>query len=534
MYDYVIVGAGSAGCVLANRLTEDPNTTVLLLEAGMSDWHPFIHMPAGVAELLKGKLFNWYFDTAAEKQLNNRRLYWPRGKGLGGSSSMNGMVYIRGHRFDYDHWANDLGLEGWSYDEVLPYFKKSEDFFGGANEFHGSGGPLGITQDASNHLLFGVFKEAAKQAGVPETPDFNGAQQEGYGSYQLTIKHGERQSTAVAFLNPAKSRPNLTIITRARVKAINIEGGRATGVTYQRGRSSKSVRVTREVLICAGAVQSPHLLMLSGIGDGEALTRFGIPVNLHKPAVGQNLQDHLDVMVQQHCSQPVTLYEQTRFHNRILTLVEYYRTKRGTGASNGLEAGAFVKTDPALAVPDVQMHFIPAFMLDHARETGPGHGYMLHACQLRPHSKGFIGLASADPLAAPLIQPNYLSDSHDLAVLIKAVKMARKIFAQAAFDSYRGKEEVPGDALQTDDQLAQSIRQNAETIYHPVGTCRMGVDADAVVDGECRVKGMAGLRVIDASVMPTLIGGNTNAPTIMIAEKMADHLRGLSRSSPTG
>ncbi|MFZ5698943.1 MAG: choline dehydrogenase [Pseudomonadota bacterium] len=526
MYDYVIVGAGSAGCVLASRLSEDPNTTVLLLEAGMSDWNPFIHMPAGVGLLLKGKMFNWYFNTAPEKQLNNRRLYWPRGKTLGGSSSMNGMIYIRGHRADYDHWGRDLGLAGWSYDDVLPYFRKSEDFFGGENEYHGTGGPLGITQDASGHMLFGLFKEAAKQAGLPPTQDFNGAQQEGYGSYQLTIKNGERQSTAVAFLNPAKKRPNLTVITRAHVKAVNIDGGRAIGVTYKHGSGTQTVSAKREVLLCAGAVQSPQLLMLSGIGDGALLKKFGIPVKLHKPAVGQNLQDHLDVMVQQHCTQPVSLYEQTKLHNMILTLIQYFRTRTGIGASNGLEAGAFVKTDPSLAIPDVQLHFIPAFMLDHARETGPGHGYMLHACQLRPRSKGFIGLASADPLAAPLIQPNYLTDPYDVEVLVKAVKIARKIFAQPAFDPYRGKEEVPGEAVQTDEQLVQCVRQKAETIYHPVGTCRMGNDSDAVVDAECRVKGVAGLRVVDASVMPTLVGGNTNAPTIMIAEKIADRIRG--------
>jgi choline dehydrogenase len=526
MYDYVIVGAGSAGCVLANRLTEDPNTTVLLLEAGMSDWHPFIHMPVGVSELLKGKLFNWYLDTAPEKHLNNRRLYWPRGKGLGGSSSINGMVYIRGNRADYDHWAKDLGLTGWAYDDVLPYFQKSENFFGGKNEYHGVGGPLGITQDPSGHMLFGVFKEASKQAGYPETCDFNGVQQEGVASYQLTIAKGKRQSTAVTFLNPVKKRPNLTIVTRAHVKAINIDGGRAIGVTYRSGFGTETVRAKREVLLCAGAVHSPQLLMLSGIGDSKVLNKYGIPVKVHKPAVGQNLQDHLDVMVQQHCTQAVTLFEQTKFRNLIRTFIQYWRTRSGVAASNGLEAGAFLKTDPSLAIPDVQLHFIPAFMLDHARKKGPGNGYMLHACQLRPRSKGFISLQSGDPFAAPLIQPNYLSDPYDVDVLVKVVKIARNIFAQAAFDPYRGKEEVPGEAVQTDEQLVACVRQKAETIYHPVGTCRMGLDADAVVDLECRVKGLAGLRVVDASVMPTLIGGNTNAPTIMVAEKIADRIRG--------
>lgn len=524
-FDYVIVGAGSAGCVLASRLTEDPNVNVLLLEAGMRDWHPFIHMPAGVGELLKGKLFNWYFDTAPEKQLQNRRLYWPRGKGLGGSSSMNGMIYIRGHRADYDHWAKDLGLAGWGYDEVLPYFRKSEDFFAGANDYHGAGGPLGITQDPSGHMLFGVFKEAAKQAGYPETKDFNGAQQEGYGSYQLTIKDGRRQSTAVTFLKQAQGRPNLTVLTRAHVTRIEVENGRATGVRFRKGFSEQVATARREVLLCAGAVQSPQILNLSGIGDAVQLRRFGIDVKLNRPAVGQNLQDHLDVMVQQHCTQPVTFYENTKVHKIILTLIEYLRTHKGLGATNALEAGAFVKTDPSLPYPDVQLHFIPAFMLDHAREKGPGEGYMLHACQLRPRSRGHVGLASADPLDAPVIQPNYLSDPFDMEVLVKAVKIARTIFAQAAFDPYRGKEEVPGEQVQSDAQIADCVRRKAETIYHPVGTCRMGIDDEAVVDTDCRLRGIAGLRVVDASVMPTLIGGNTNAPTIMIAEKIADRIR---------
>lgn len=525
-FDYVIIGAGSAGCVLANRLTEDPSVSVLLLEAGMSDWHPFIHMPAGVGELLKGKLFNWYFDTAPEPQLANRRLYWPRGKGLGGSSSMNGMIYIRGHRADFDRWAKEEGCPGWSYDEVLPYFRKSEDFHGGENAFHGAGGPLGITERASGHMLFDVFLEAAQQAGHARTDDFNGAQQEGAGYYQLTIKDGRRQSTAATFLRQAENRPNLTVVTRAHVRRIEIENGRATGVSFRRGFSTHQATARREVLLCAGAVQSPQLLMLSGIGDGNQLRRFGIEVKLDRPAVGQNLQDHLDVMVQQHCTQPVTFYENTKPHRVLLTLIEYLRTHKGLGATNALEAGAFLKTDPSLPYPDVQLHFIPAFMLDHAREKGPGEGYMLHACQLRPRSKGHVALASADPFAAPVIQPNYLSDPFDTEVLVKAIKAARKIFAQPAFDPYRGKEEVPGEQVQTDAQLVECIRQKAETIYHPVGTCRMGSDERAVVDTDCRVRGIAGLRVVDASVMPSLVGGNTNAATIMIAERIADRIRG--------
>ncbi|MFP5383022.1 MAG: GMC family oxidoreductase, partial [Gammaproteobacteria bacterium] len=425
-----------------------------------------------------------------------------------------------------DRWAKEEGCPGWSYDEVLPYFRKSEDFWGGVGEYHGVGGPLGVTQEPSKHMLFDVFLKAAQQAGIPFNPDFNGAEQEGAGPYQLTIKDGRRQSTAVTFLNQAKHRPNLTVVTRAHARSIDIENGRAVGITFRRGMGEQKALATREVLLCGGAVHSPQLLMLSGIGDGTQLQRMGIPVKVNRPQVGQNLQDHLDVMVQQHCVQPVTLFEQTKIHKMLLTLIQYYRTRSGVGASNGLEAGAFVKTDPSLDIPDVQMHFIPAFMLDHAREVGPGHGYMLHACQLRPRSKGYIGLSSADPYAAPLIQPNYLSDPYDTGVLVKAVKMAREIFAQPAFDAYRGREEVPGERVRTDEQIVDCIRHKAETIYHPVGTCRMGSDEQAVVDSECRVRGVQALRVIDASVMPSLVGGNTNAPTIMIAEKMADRLRG--------
>lgn len=531
MYDYIIVGAGSAGCVLANRLSQDPNNKVLLLEAGGRDWNPFIHMPGGVGQLLKTSWVNWAFETAPEAQLQNRQLYWPRGKVLGGSSAMNGMVYIRGHHTDFDEWAQ-LGCKGWSYQEVLPYFKKSERFCGGENEFHGINGPLEVTLGSSQHPLFEQFIQAGKAAGYPYTADFNGAQQEGVGPYHLTITpRGRRCSTAHAFLNPAKQRSNLDIHTHAHTTRILFDGKQACGVEYRRGKTLTQAMAAKEVILCAGVTQTPQLLQLSGIGDSATLQRFGIPVLHHSAGVGQNLQDHLDIGIQYHVTQPVTLYSLTKPHNALWTLLQYFLLGKGMGKTNALEAGAFLKTRPELDKPDVQLHFIPAFMIDHARENGPGHGMMLHACQLRPESRGYVSLNSADPLAAPLIRPNFLSAEKDLEVMVEAVKIARKIFAAEIFKPIRGEEFLPGPAVITDADIAAYIRRSGESIYHPVGTCKMGVDDKAVVDPQLRVKGVQKLRVVDASVMPTLIGGNTNAATIMIAEKAADLILGKTAAT---
>ena len=527
MHDYIIVGGGSAGAVLANRLSANPARRVLLLEAGPSDWNPFIHMPAGVGELLKQRWTNWYFDSAPEPQLDNRCLYWPRGRVLGGSSAMNGMIYIRGHRNDYDRWAALPGCDGWSYDEVLPWFRKSEGFTGPASEFHGVDGELGVSTPSSGMELFEVFLRAGEQAGLPANEDFNGARQEGVGRYQLTIRDGVRQSTGRCFLPPAvRRRNNLSILTGAHVTGLMLDGQRVTGVRVRwRGREMQ-YHAAAEVLLCAGTCQSPQLLMLSGIGDPELLAEHGIAVRHALPGVGKNLQDHLDITVQYHCQRPVTLFEQTRPHKGIATLIQYLMTHKGLGTTNGLEAGAFLRTSYAGEEPDVQLHFIPAFMLDHAREKGPGHGFMLHACQLRPQSRGSIGLWSADPMAAPRIEPRYLSDEADLPVMIEAVKLCREILAQPAFDDYRGDEYLPGPEVQTDQQIEAFIRAHAETIYHPVGTCKMGHKDDplAVVDNHCRVHGLEGLRVVDASAIPLLPGGNTNAPTIMLAERIAARL----------
>ena len=529
MYDYIIIGGGSAGAVLANRLSADPQTQVLLLEAGPADRHPFIHMPGGVGQLLKSDKLNWYFNTAPEPGLHGRRLYWPRGRVLGGSSAMNGMVYIRGHRHDYDRWAELPGCQGWRYEDVLPWFRHSQRFPEGDEQYHGHHGELGVSNPPLEMPLFHTFLNAANEAGYPINDDFNGPGQEGAGPYQLTIRHGVRQSTARCFLPPAvRRRPNLHILTDAHALGLLLEGTRVRGVQVAHAQRQPCFYARREVLLCAGAVQSPQLLMLSGIGEPQALDRHGIRVRHTLSGVGKNLQDHLDVTVQYHATSRDTLYAQTRLWRSLGALLRYQLTHGGPAARNGLETGAFLRTSRAGAEPDIQLHFIPAFMLDHARQEAPGHGLMLHACQLRPQSRGEIGLWSADPLAPPRIQPGYLSAPGDVDVLVEAIRMCRQIFAAQAFDAVRGNEYLPGAGVQSDAALADYVRRCGETIYHPVGTCRMGAadDTGAVVDAQCRVHGLEGLRVADASVLPNLPGGNTNAPAIMIAERVAGWLTG--------
>ncbi len=525
MYDYIIVGAGSAGCVLANRLTEDPDTSVLLLEAGSQDKSPFIHMPAGVGQLIGGRAFNWGFDTAPEPNLDDRQLYWPRGKGLGGSSSINGMVYIRGHAQDYDRWRQ-LGNEGWSYDEVLPYFRKSMNQERGEDEYHGVGGPLNVKDSHAPLPTHERFIEAGKQAGYKYNPDFNGADQEGVGPYQLTKVGTQRCSAAKAYLTPVLDRPNLTVLTEARLTQILLEEKRATGVEYEQKGKVVRASASKEVLLCAGAVQSPQLLQLSGIGDPADLSKVGIATIHELPGVGKNLQDHLDVVVQYHVTDPKMSLEGTiKLWKLPFIFLQYLMFKNGPATDNPLEAGAFLKTRDDLEVPDIQLHFIPVFMIDHGRQRGPGPGMCIHVCQLRPESRGTVSLASADPFADPVIQANYLDSDEDTKALVEGVRIARKIFKTEAFSSFLGEEYEESRGAETDDEIEAFIRRTAETIYHPVGTCKMGHDDLAVVDARLRVRGVERLRVVDASVMPTLVGGNTNAPTIMIAEKAADMIR---------
>lgn len=525
MYDFIIIGAGSAGCVLANRLSEDPNCRVLLLEAGPRDWHPFIHMPAGLAKLVGHKGVNWNYDTAPEPHLNHRRLWWPRGKVLGGSSSINAMCYVRGLPADYDGWAAG-GADGWDWNSVLPYFKRSERNARGADALHGSEGPLYVSDLRHTNPLSAAFIEAGTQAGYGRNDDFNGARQDGFGFYQVTQKDGARCSSAVAYLKPACDRPNLHIVTGTLVRRVLLESGRAVGVAYAHGGREVQVRAEREVLLCGGAINSPQLLMLSGIGPAGLLRKQGIGVQLDAPQVGQNLQDHLDICTLQHCTQRIS-YDRT---SELRTAFDYFlRGHRGPGTSNIAEGGAFVRSHLAPDQrADIQLHFVPAMLDDHGRNRLAGDGYTLHACFLRPRSRGRIVLNSADPREHARIEANYLSDPEgfDLKMMVECAKLSRELLAQKAFDVYRGAPIFPTRTDLSDAELVEFIRAKAETVYHPIGTCRMGSDEDAVVDAQLRVRGVTGLRVVDASVMPTLIGGNTNAPVIMIAERAADLIRG--------
>ena len=524
MYDYIIVGAGSAGCVLANRLSADRDCKVLLLEAGPRDWHPFIHMPAGIAKLVGKKNANWDYYTEPEAQLVGRRLWWPRGRVLGGSSSINAMCYTRGDARDYDEWEQQ-GARGWNWQSTLPAFRKAEGNARGASAFHGAEGPLCVSDHIHTNPLSDVFLDAALQAGHSRTDDFNGARQDGFGYYQVTQKNGARCSTAVAYLNPVRDRPNLTIVTGAQVQGLILEGRRAVGLRYLQGSSPREARAQREVILCGGAINSPQLLMLSGIGPAAQLRRHGIEVRVDAPGVGANLQDHLDICTLTQASNDLS-YDTL---SDIAVAWQYYLFRKGPGTSNVAEAGGFLRSRLAEDErPDIQFHFVPALLDDHGRNRLKGSGYTVHACFLRPKSRGHLELASANPRNKIRIHANYLSDAagFDLRVMVECVKLSREILAQAAFKPHRKHELMPGEAVRDEAGIIDFIRRKAETIYHPVGTCRMGEDAEAVVDSELRVRGVDALRVVDASVMPTLVGGNTNAPTVMIAERAAAFIAG--------
>ena len=518
-YDYVIVGAGSAGCVLANRLSANPAHRVLLLEAGGRDWHPFIHMPAGLGKLFALRDINWDYSTEPEPALQQRRLWWPRGHVLGGSSSINAMCYARGVAADYDEWAEATGDARWGWPSVLEVFKRAEDNARGADAWHGAGGPLTVSDLRHRNVLSQAFIDAAAAAGIARNDDFNGATQEGVGYYQVTQRDGLRCSAATAYLKPALARANLQVRTRALTTRVVLDGARAVGVEYRhRGRLERVE--AGQVLLCGGAINSPQLLMLSGIGPADHLRAHGIEVALDARGVGADLQDHLDICTLVQSTREVT-YDKV---SDVAVMLEFLFRRSGIGTSNIAEAGGFVRTRHATdACCDLQFHFVPALLDDHGRNKLPGSGYTLHACFLRPRSRGSIRLRSADPSAKAQIHANYLGDAEgfDLKMMIEGVRLAREIFAQAPFAPYRGEEIFPGAAARSEAELAEFVRRKAETIYHPVGTCRMGRDEVAVLDPELRVRGIDALRVVDASVMPSLIGGNTNAPTMMIAERAA-------------
>jgi choline dehydrogenase len=517
-YDFVIVGAGSAGCVLANRLSADPGKTVLLLEAGPSDWSPLIHMPAGLAKLVRKNRLNWNYRTEPEPALNHRRLWWPRGKTLGGSSSINAMCYIRGVAADYDHWADATGDPRWSWQEVLPWFLRSEDNSRGASALHGVGGPLGVSDLRHHNALSALAIEAGASAGYPTNDDFNGERQDGFGLYQVTQRDGARCSTATAYLKPIRERANLHVRTGVMVQRVLLDHGRAIGVEVRRGRAGSERIEAGEVILAAGAINTPQLLMLSGLGPADHLREHGLSVVADLPDVGGNLQDHLDICTIDGTSRKVT-YDHL---NELAAGWRWLRHRDGPGSSNVAEAGGFVRSELADDERcDLQFHFCPVQLEDHGQVKPPGYGYTMHACFLHPRSRGRLRLHSADPAQPIAIHAGYLSDSegHDLKRMIAAARASRQILDQPAFNAYRGKPVFPERALHTDAEYADFIRRKAETIYHPVGTCRMGKDDRAVVDSELRVRGVQGLRIVDASVMPTLPGGNTNAPTIMIAER---------------
>jgi choline dehydrogenase len=519
MYDYVIVGAGSAGCVLANRLSEDPTCSVLLLESGGADTRREVHIPAAFSMLFQSE-YDWNYATEEQAQLKQRTVYMPRGKMLGGSSSINAMIYMRGNRYDYDHWCAQ-GNQGWGYADVLPYFKKAQHQERGPSAYHGVGGPLNVTDLRCVNPLTSAFVAAGVELGWSHNADFNGAEQEGVGVYQVTQKGGKRHSAADAYLKPARQRRNLTVLPRAQATRLLFEQKRCVGVAYLRDGQSQQARVRGEVLLCAGAINSPQVLLLSGIGPAAQLQMLGLPVTRDLPGVGHNLQDHLVAGVIYASTQPVSLASAETLAN----LLSYLLLKRGPLTTNVTEAGAFLKTRPELPAPDIQVIFLPVAVIEHGLVRSESHSFTIGLTPLRPQSRGYIALHSPDPLKPPAIQPCYLSSESDLQALVEGISLCRKVAQAAAFAPFRGKELYPGPAVQGDAAITDYVREIALTGDHPVGTCKMGSDPLAVVDAELRVHGLEGLRVVDASIMPTIVSGNTNAPTIMIAEKAADMIK---------
>ena len=535
-YDYIIVGAGSAGCVIANRLSANPDCSVLLVEAGGHDRNPLFRLPILMGKLFQSGIYNWRYYTDPVPTLNNRSLYWPRGKVLGGSSTINGMLYVRGNQHDYDRWAQN-GLPGWSYDDVLPAFRRSESHLQRDDEYHSTDGELTVCRARGSNILNDTFIKAGGEAGHPITDDFNGKNQEGFGRYDFNIKKGKRWSASSAFLHPASDRPNLTITTDATTLKVNLERNRATGVDLAIGRNKQTVWAAREVIISAGTVNSPQILMLSGIGPVDELSKHGIAVACDLPGVGKNLQDHVDSVLSWECSKPVTLYKDMRADKLAWSIIQGTLFGEGIATTFPYESGAFLKSHADLMAPDIQYHFMPAlektanlyFPNPFKREAvEANHGFTVRVGPVNPTSRGFITLRSSNPGDAPVIQPNYLSSDFDKKIMISAIRMLRNVVKQPAFDAYRGPELAPGKDIDSDNDLLTWLRETAMTTFHPVGTCKMGIGPDAVVDARLKVHGIEGLRVADASIMPIISSGNTHAPAVMIGEKLVEFINAES------
>ena len=527
-FDYIIVGAGSAGCVLASRLTEDGRSSVLVLEYGGSDRSIFIQMPAALSIPMNSKTYNWGYRSEPEPHLGGRRLACPRGKVLGGSSSINGMVYVRGHPLDFERWEEE-GAKGWGYQRVLPYFRRAESFRGHADAYRGDSGPLATSHGRKGNPLYEAFIEAGRQAGYAVSADLNGERQEGFGPLDMTVKDGVRWSTANAYLRPAMKRPKLKVVTRALATGIAFDGRRAAGVLYRRDGREQKAKARREVILCGGPINSPQLLKLSGVGPAAELRALGIDVVADRAGVGENLQDHLEFTVQVASRQPITLFAHTGLIGRALIGAEWLMRGRGLGASNHFEAGGFIRSRAGVRYPDIQFHFLPMAVAYDGSTLAREHGFQAHVGPMRSKSRGSVRLKSLDPAEPPLIRFNYMSHPEDWIEMRACVRLTREILAQPAFDPYRGREIQPGETCVSDDEIDAFLRDRVESAYHLSCTCRMGSSADpsAVVDPETRVIGVEALRVVDSSIMPSITNGNLNAPTIMIAEKAADMIRGL-------